>query len=108
MRFLLNSIGSFSPLPALFVFSLGLIDHSIITIGYHDPSPTVSSLLPHSLANQTAIAVVTSNQKPISEISPFTLANLCDPSAAATITTLSVGELMAYINCGGPRMTSTV
>ncbi|KAK1298561.1 CBS domain-containing protein CBSX5 [Acorus calamus] len=72
-RFFLNSIGSFSPLPALSVFSLGLIDHSVIT---------------------TAIAVVTSDQKLVGEISPFTLANLRDTSAAAAIATLSAGELM--------------
>ncbi|KAK1309523.1 CBS domain-containing protein CBSX5 [Acorus calamus] len=101
-RFLLNSIGSFSPLPALSVSSLGLVDPAVLTVGYHDPSPAVSALLPLSLANQTAIAVVTSDHKLIGEISPSTLANLRDPSVAAAIATLSAGELMAYIDCGGP------
>ncbi|GMP65739.1 hypothetical protein CsSME_00026413 [Camellia sinensis var. sinensis] len=37
----------------------------------------------------------------IGEISPFTLA-CCDEMVAAAITTLSAGDLMAYIDCGGP------
>ncbi|XP_010243996.1 PREDICTED: CBS domain-containing protein CBSX5-like [Nelumbo nucifera] len=39
--------------------------------------------------------------KLIGEISPYTLAS-CDETVAVEITTLSVGNLMAYIDYGGP------
>ena len=39
--------------------------------------------------------------KLIGEISPFTL-NSCDETVSAAIATLSAGDLMAYIDCGGP------
>ncbi|KAK1265763.1 CBS domain-containing protein CBSX5 [Acorus gramineus] len=102
IRFLLGSIGSFSPLPALSVSSLGLVHPDVLTVDYHDPAASVSALLPLALKNQTAIAVVTDGRKLVGEISPSTLASLRDASVAAAIATLSTGELMAYIDCGGP------
>ena len=47
------------------------------------------------------MAIVDSDGIFIGEISPFTLA-CCDESVAAAIATLSSGDLMAYIDCGGP------
>ncbi|KAK1315001.1 CBS domain-containing protein CBSX5 [Acorus calamus] len=102
IRFLLGSIGSFSPLPALSVSSLCLVDPDVLTVDYHDPAASVSALLPLALNNQTAIAVVADGRKLVGEISPSTLASLRDASVAAAIATLSAGELMAYIDCGGP------
>lgn len=54
-----------------------------------------------SLADQTSVAIVDDDGVLIGEISPFTLA-CCDETVAAAIATLSAGDLMAYIDCGGP------
>ncbi|KAM3239157.1 hypothetical protein P3L10_014190 [Capsicum annuum] len=50
---------------------------------------------------QTAVAVVDDDRRLIEEISGSKLA-YCDENVAAEITTLSSGDLMAYIDCGGP------
>ncbi|KAF3670643.1 putative patellin-6-like [Capsicum annuum] len=54
---------------------------------------------PHT--EQTAVAVVDDDRRLIEEISGSKLA-YCDENVAAEITTLSSGDLMAYIDCGGP------
>ncbi|XP_004291656.1 PREDICTED: CBS domain-containing protein CBSX5-like [Fragaria vesca subsp. vesca] len=102
VRFLLNSIGVFSPLPALSIDSLGLINTvDILAINYHSPASSAVQLITQSLTQQTSVAVVDVDGVLIGEISPFTLSS-CDESVAAAIATLSCGELMAYIDCGGP------
>ncbi|KAK1266163.1 CBS domain-containing protein CBSX5 [Acorus gramineus] len=60
IRFLLDSIGSFSPPPPPppphpLRFLLTLIDLDILTVDYHDSTASVSALLPLALQNQTAI-----------------------------------------------------
>ncbi|KAL6199191.1 hypothetical protein ACLB2K_028977 [Fragaria x ananassa] len=102
VRFLLNSIGVFSPLPALSIDLLGLINTAdILAINYHSPASSAAQLITQSLTQQTSVAVVDVDGVLIGEISPFTLSS-CDESVAAAIATLSCGELMAYIDCGGP------
>ncbi|GLT69363.1 hypothetical protein SLA2020_415200 [Shorea laevis] len=101
IRFLLSSIGLFSPIPALSIESLGIISTDVITIDYHSPASTAAPAISRSLAEQTSVAVVDSDGTLIGEISPYTLA-CCDETVAAALTTLSAGDLMAYIDCGGP------
>ncbi|XP_004291658.1 PREDICTED: CBS domain-containing protein CBSX5-like isoform 2 [Fragaria vesca subsp. vesca] len=102
IRFLLSSIGVFSPMPALSIDSLGIINTiDILAINYHSPASSAVQLITQSLEQQTSVAVVDSDDVLIGEISPFTLA-CCDESVAAAIATLSCGELMSYIDCGGP------
>ncbi|CAN6694394.1 unnamed protein product [Malus baccata var. baccata] len=101
MRFLLSSIGLFSPLPAMSIDSLGIISTDILAINYHSSASSALQLICHSLSQQTSVAVVDTEGVLIGEISPFTLA-CCDESVAAAITTLSAGDLMSYIDCGGP------
>ncbi|KAL6199192.1 hypothetical protein ACLB2K_028978 [Fragaria x ananassa] len=102
IRFLLSSIGVFSPMPALSIDSLGIINTTdILAINYHSPASSAVQLITQSLEQQTSVAVVDSDDVLIGEISPFTLA-CCDESVAAAIATLSCGELMSYIDCGGP------
>ncbi|GKD43586.1 CBS domain-containing protein CBSX5-like protein [Tanacetum coccineum] len=101
VRFLLSSIASFSPTAAYSVESLGIIDTDIETINYHSPASTALESIKNSLVDQTSVAVTDDNGILIGEISPFTLA-YCDETTAAAITTLSAGDLMAYIDCGGP------
>lgn len=102
IRFLLSSIGVFSPMPALSIDSLGIINSTdILAINYHSPASSAVQLISQSLEQQTSVAVVDIDDVLIGEISPFTLA-CCDESVAAVIATLSCGELMAYIDCGGP------
>ncbi|XP_058082873.1 CBS domain-containing protein CBSX5-like [Magnolia sinica] len=101
VRFLLNSIGLFSPLPALSIDSLNIIRTDVLAVPYHDPAALSVDAIALALSQQTSVAVVTSDGKIIGEISPFTLA-ACDETIAAAIATLSAGDLMAYIDCGGP------
>ncbi|KAK9938171.1 hypothetical protein M0R45_014925 [Rubus argutus] len=102
IRFLLSSIGVFSPMPALSIDSLGIINTTdILAIDYHSPASSAVQLITQSLDQQTSVAVVDIDGVLIGEISPFTLA-CCDESVSAAIATLSCGDLMAYIDCGGP------
>ncbi|KVH99108.1 CBS domain-containing protein CBSX5-like [Cynara cardunculus var. scolymus] len=101
IRFLLSSIALFSPTAAYSVESLGIISSDILTVNYHSPASTALGAIKTSLADQTSVAVVDDDGILIGEISPFTLA-YSDETAAAAIATLSAGDLMAYIDCGGP------
>lgn len=102
IRFLLSSIGLFSPIPALSIDSLGIISTDIITVDYHSPAASAVAAISSSLADQTSVPVVDGDEGIlIGELSPLTLA-CCDETVAAAITTLSCGDLMAYIDCGGP------
>ncbi|XP_016448646.1 CBS domain-containing protein CBSX5-like [Nicotiana tabacum] len=101
VRLLLNSIGVFSPMPTFSIESLNIIDHNILTVPYHDPAISALDSIALAHIEQTAVAVVDDDNRLIGEISPSTLA-YCDESVAAAITTLSAGDLMAYIDYGGP------
>ncbi|KAH8494411.1 hypothetical protein Peur_060878 [Populus x canadensis] len=101
IRFFLGSIGLFAPLPALSIDTLGIISTDYLTIDYHSPAISELEAISGSLADENSVAVIDSDGILIGELSPFTLA-CCDESVAAAITTLSSGDLMAYIDCGGP------
>lgn len=101
IRFLLGSIGVFTPLPALSIDSLGIISNDVLSIDYYSPASSAVGAISKSLTQQTSVAIVDSDGTFIGEISPFTLA-CCDETVAAAIATLSAGDLMAYIDCGGP------
>ncbi|KAE7995645.1 hypothetical protein FH972_000419 [Carpinus fangiana] len=102
IRYLLNSIAVFSPTPINPINTLNVIDaENILAVQYDDPALPALPLISQSLVNQTSVAIVDVDGKLIGEISPFTL-NSCDESFAAAIATLSAGDLMAYIDCGGP------
>ncbi|CAI9088544.1 OLC1v1022894C1 [Oldenlandia corymbosa var. corymbosa] len=101
IRFLLNSIGLFSPIPTLSVERLGLITTDFSSIPYHSRASSATGAILDSLNNQTSVAVVDDEGILVGEISPFTLA-CCDETVAAAIATLTAGDLMSYIDCGGP------
>ncbi|RAL39425.1 unnamed protein product [Cuscuta campestris] len=102
VRFLLNSIGVFSPLPTFTIESLGIISRDdTMTIPYHEPAANALSSVTRAHIQQTSIAVVDDDTRLIGEISPSTL-SYCDETVAAAVMTLSAGDLMAYIDCGGP------
>ncbi|XP_009617983.1 CBS domain-containing protein CBSX5-like [Nicotiana tomentosiformis] len=101
IRYFLSSIGFFSPLPTLSIEALGIISTEYLSIGYHSPASSAIEAISRSLVDQTSVAIVDDDGLLIGEISPFTLA-CCGETVAAAITTLSAGELMAYIDCGGP------
>ncbi|WJX73358.1 hypothetical protein P8452_57151 [Trifolium repens] len=101
IRFLLGSIGLFTPLPACSIDALDIISSDVLAIDYYSPASSAVEAISKSLAQQTSVAVVDSDGSFVGEISPFTLA-CCDETVAAAITTLSAGDLMAYIDCGGP------
>ncbi|KAJ8764664.1 hypothetical protein K2173_007751 [Erythroxylum novogranatense] len=100
IRFLLGSIGLFSPLPAFSIDSLGIINPNTITTEYYSSASAAIASVARSLVDQTSVAVVDEGVL-IGELSPHTLA-CCDETVAAAIATLSSGDLMAYIDCGGP------
>ncbi|RZC46485.1 hypothetical protein C5167_039433 [Papaver somniferum] len=101
IRYLLNLIGLFSPTPFYSIESLDIIDPEILAVGYHDPASSAVTAISNALAQQTSVAVVDELGKLLGEISPLTLSN-SEETVAAAITTLSAGELMSYIDCGGP------
>ncbi|KAK4398394.1 CBS domain-containing protein CBSX5 [Sesamum angolense] len=101
IRFLLSSIGLFSPIPTLSIDTLGIITHKFMVVGYDSPASSAIPAISLSLLDQTSVAVVDERGVLIGEISPSTLAS-CDETVAAAIMTLSTGELLAYIDCGGP------
>ncbi|CAL1362279.1 unnamed protein product [Linum trigynum] len=101
IRYLLNCIGIFSPLPNRTVESLGIVDkESILAVHYDDPASSALPLISQSLIKQTSVAILDSEGKLVGEISPAAL-NCCDESAAAAVATLSAGDLMTYIDCFG-------
>ncbi|OVA00567.1 hypothetical protein BVC80_9087g64 [Macleaya cordata] len=101
IRFLLSLIGLFSPIPTYSIESLDIIDTEILAIDYHDPASSAITAISTAISQQTSVAVIDELGKLIGEISPLTLSN-CEETVAAAITTLSAGDLMAYIDCGGP------
>jgi hypothetical protein len=101
VRFLLNGIGVFSPIPTLTIESMNIIDKNVMTVHHNAPAFSVLNFLYKSHMEQTSIAVTDDSNRLIGEISPFTLA-CCDETAAAAIATLSACDLMAYIDFGGP------
>ncbi|GFP96721.1 CBS domain-containing protein cbsx5 [Phtheirospermum japonicum] len=101
IRFLLGLIGLFSPIPTLSIETLNIITHDYLVVDYHSPATSAIGPISRSLVDQTSVAVVDDGGTLIGEISPFTLA-CCDETVAAAIMTLSAGDLMAYIDCGGP------
>ncbi|CAL5200852.1 unnamed protein product [Lathyrus oleraceus] len=78
-----------------------VISSDVLAIDYYSPAASVVEAIAKSLAQQTSVAVVDGDGTFIGEISPFTLA-CCDESVAAAVTTLSAGDLMSYIDYGGP------
>ncbi|KAK9065341.1 hypothetical protein SSX86_016724 [Deinandra increscens subsp. villosa] len=101
IRFILNSIGVFSPIPTFAIESLNIISTETITVHFDDPASSALPLITHSHLNQTSVAVVNQDNTLIGEISPFAL-SCCDETISAAITTLSAGDLMAYLDYSGP------
>lgn len=101
IRFLLSSIGLFSPISTLSVNTLGIISNEFLAVEYHSPALSALAAISSSIIHQTAVAVVDDEGTLIGEISPATLACRRETAAAAVLT-LSAGDLMAYIDCSGP------
>lgn len=101
-RFLLNSIGVFSPTPANPINTLGIIDtQNLFAVCYDDPASSALDLLSLSLIYQSSVAIVDPNGKFVGEISPYRL-NSCDEGVVPAMATLSAGDFTSYIDCGGP------
>lgn len=102
IRYLFNHIGLISPAPNHPIESLNIIDkENVLTVQYHDLAASALPLIEKSLVMQTSIAVVDEYGILIDELSPATL-NSCDENVAAAMATLSIGDLMSYIDYGGP------
>lgn len=101
VRFLLNCVGAFSPIPTFTIESLNMIEADIMTVHYDSPASSILPLISRSHIEQSSVAVIDQDNRLIGEISPLTLA-FCNEATAAAILTLSAGDLMAYIDCGNP------
>ncbi|XP_073526293.1 uncharacterized protein [Phyllobates terribilis] len=102
IRFILCSIGSFTPIPSYSIEDLQIIKTQTLKVDYHSPASTITHLLSQSLITQTSLAVIDSfDNTLVGEISPSAL-SACDESAAAATLALSCGDLMAYIDNWGP------
>ncbi|CAO2842831.1 unnamed protein product [Amaranthus hypochondriacus] len=101
IRFFFNSINHFSPTPFNTLQSLDIIEQKTLSVHYNDPALSALNAICNSPSGQTAVAVVDDEGRLIGEISLYTLA-CCDETVAPAIVTLSAGDLMAYIDYGGP------
>ncbi|KAJ8761551.1 hypothetical protein K2173_004327 [Erythroxylum novogranatense] len=100
VRYLLNSIGLFSPTSSYTIESLNIIDsESVLALHHDDPVSSAVPLMSKPLPKQAFVAVVDLEGKLIGEISPAIL-NSCDESVAAAVATLTAGDFMTYIDCG--------
>ncbi|GER53050.1 CBS domain-containing protein [Striga asiatica] len=101
VRFLLNSVRAFSPVPTFTLDSLNIIDYDIITVPYREPASSALDHFQLTLAEQKSVALVDEENRLIGEISPFALSCL-DETAAGAIMALSALELMTYVECSRP------
>lgn len=105
VRFLLGFIGVFSPLPSMTIEDLGIVNREVLTVEYDKPASSALQMIQLASHTQTAVAVVEHDPlqgpKLIGEISPSTLM-YCDETVALALATLSAGDFMAYVDCGGP------
>lgn len=70
IRFLLSSIGVFSPVPALSIDTLGVINTQFLAVNYHSPASSAVDFIAQSNINHTSVAVVAENGILIGEVSP--------------------------------------
>lgn len=105
LRFLLGFIAVFSPLPSMTIEDLGIVKTDVLTVEYDKPAVTAVNIIKQASRTQTAVAVIEHDPlqgpKLIGEISPSTLM-CCDETVALALATLSAGDFMAYVDCGGP------
>lgn len=105
VRFLLGFIGVFSPLPSMTIEDLGIVNREVLMVEYDKPASSALQMIQLASHTQTAVAVVEHDPlqgpKLIGEISPSTLM-YCDETVALALATLSAGDFMAYVDCGGP------
>lgn len=101
IQFILSRIGLFTPIPGLSLEELEIIQTKVLTIDYHAPALTALEAIAQSLVEQTSVGVVDEDGTLVGEISPFTLC-ACDETVVAALMTLSAGDLMSYIDWGGP------
>uniref|UniRef100_J3N3T6 CBS domain-containing protein n=1 Tax=Oryza brachyantha TaxID=4533 RepID=J3N3T6_ORYBR len=101
VRYFLNSISLFSHVAGRSISSLGLVRaDDVLSVRPHEAALSAVPLLRRAIATETAVAVVDDYGHLVGEISPALLAS-CDETAAAAVATLSVADLMAYIDYFG-------
>ena len=93
VHYLLSSIGLFSPVAALPIGTLGIIDADVLAIDYHSPASFSLSAILRSLRDQTFVVVIDKNGALIGEISPFTL-TCCDEAVAGSLLVRKMARYM--------------
>ncbi|XP_057764598.1 CBS domain-containing protein CBSX5-like [Salvia miltiorrhiza] len=101
LRFILNSVGAFFPVPTYDIESLNVVDRDTMTVTYNKPASSALGYLHRAITEQKSVAVIDEENRLIGEISPLTLA-YCNETAASAIMVLTAMDLMTYIDCGSP------
>ncbi|XP_074303374.1 CBS domain-containing protein CBSX5-like [Silene latifolia] len=101
IRFFFNSINLFSPIPFNAIQSLDIIEKKILSVHCDDPALSALSAINTSVGGQSAVAVVDEEGRLLGDISLYMLAS-CDETLAPAVATLSAGDLITYIDYGGP------
>ena len=91
--YLLSSIGLFSPVAALPIGTLGIIDVDVLAIDYHSPASSSLPAILCSFRDQTSVFVVDENRALIGKISPFTL-TCCDEAVAGSVQARKMARYM--------------
>ncbi|CAL9207139.1 unnamed protein product [Musa hybrid cultivar] len=110
VRYFLNSISLFCPIPTLSIDDLGLVQSAdALTIRHDEPGFSLIPLVSRALTEQAAVAVVTDDGQLLGDISPCALSACYNTVAvAAGIATLKAGDLMAFIDHYGSPPESLV
>ncbi|RZR79389.1 hypothetical protein BHM03_00005106 [Ensete ventricosum] len=110
VRYFLNSIALFSPIPTLSIEDLGLVQSAdALTIRHDEPGLSLLPLVRRALTDQAAVAVVTDDGQLLGDISPGALSACYNTVAvAAGIATLKASDLIAFIDHYGSPPESLV
>ncbi|KAF0891148.1 hypothetical protein E2562_005215 [Oryza meyeriana var. granulata] len=110
VRFIVGSIGLFSPTASLSVSQLGMVRPATLAVAAGDRALSAVPLLRTALASHSSVAVVTGGgfrPRLAGEVSPSTLSS-CDVSAAAAIAALWAGDLTGFVHWGGATPNATL
>ncbi|MCO5584063.1 hypothetical protein L7F22_037985 [Adiantum nelumboides] len=101
LRFLLGSIGDFSPLPMMSIEALGLVKTDVRMVSIRQDATVALEMIKEACCDMSAVAVVDSVEgKPgsvelVGDISHATL-QMCSETASLALATLSAGDFLLF------------
>lgn len=101
LRFLLGSVGVFSPITTMSIKDLGIIQTGVLMVEMDDDAISALDMIKAACSNTTAVAIVEKDSESTSyqivgEISCSTF-QMCNETAAVALAALSVRDFLAYI-----------